>query len=105
MHNEKIAIEKPKNLRSKDIELWRITEIIECCKYFQQQNLDLVEHDDRTIPMVTLLTNFETETSDYVNDASSPGIKSLMKISEKENINVKNIASFYDDWKFDLKNF
>ena len=73
---------------------------MECCKYFQQQEFE--ENEERAVSMVTLLTDFETDAS--ADQVSSSGIKNMMKMSESENIDIKNISSFYDDWKFDLKN-
>jgi hypothetical protein len=101
VQNEKISIEKPKNLKSKDPEMWRITEIIECCKYFHEQELEA--QDDGKVFMVTLLTtDFDTNTTGSTNEVPSSEIKKLENMSQKENIDIQNIVSFYDDWKYYL---
>ncbi len=58
------------NLKKKNIELWRFYQLIECCKFFQQEKLE---------KLVTLLVINET----YEKSAESNSIKEIAEINSK----------------------
>jgi protein SMG5 len=79
-------------MKNKDVDLYRLAQLIDCCKYFQE-NHNLVDIDENIANMVTLLVNNSLNDDHLTNNA-----KNLLFTCQKENINVKNIADFYAKW-------
>jgi protein SMG5 len=97
IQNEKISNNNRQQLlKSKDIDAWRFSQLIDCCKYFKQQfevNKN-DQHKDGITQMVTLLTNHNLHEIE-INER----LTNLIKMAYSEKIEVKNIKEFYDKWK------
>jgi hypothetical protein len=85
---------KVASLKNKDIETIRISQLVDCCKYFQE-NHNLVDRDENVVNMVTLLVS-----SEVLNDENlSASTRNMLLTCQIENINFKNIIEFYEKWK------
>lgn len=78
-HNEKSsdhAAGANSALKKKDVDAWRSSQLLECCRFFQRESGTA---DDKRSSMVTVLTN---------NDPSDPNVdaklKSLLSQSEQQ---------------------
>ena len=87
--SRKVSLQK-----NKDLETTRISQLVDCCKYFQE-NHNLVDRDENIVNMVTLLVS-----SEVLNDENlSASTRNLLLTCKTENINFKNIIEFYEKWK------
>ena len=110
MQTEKILKNRQTHLKNKDTEMWRISELIDCCKYFQQQKSLVADKEEtKTFEMITLLTSYSedilnridnvTTSADGINEQQKARISCLLNSARKENIIIKNIGDFYNKWK------
>ena len=83
-HNEKTnnSSSAHSSLKKKDVEAWRSSQLLECCRFFQKESASASSvggADCKRSNMVTLLTN---------NDPSEPNVdvkfKSLLNQSEQQ---------------------
>ena len=59
-HNEKIVANYDLILlKKKDLELWRFYQLIDCCKYFQEEAVLNNKNEDKRLNMITILINCE----------------------------------------------
>ena len=82
------------NLKNKDLESMRISQLVDCCKYFQE-NHNLVDRDENVVNMVTLLVSSEVLNDEHL----SANTRNLLLSCQMENINFKNIIDFHEKWK------
>jgi hypothetical protein len=85
---------KVASLKNKDIETIRISQLVDCCKYFQE-NHNLVDRDENVVNMVTLLVSSEVLNDEHL----SASTRNMLLTCQIENINFKNIIEFYEKWK------
>jgi protein SMG5 len=91
--NEKINYGHDMTLRKRDLELWRFHQLIDCCKYFQEESTihsnNSHSHENRA-NIITILTFSE------LNDEK---FKNMVKLSAENSIKLENIKEFCDRWK------
>lgn len=96
IHNEKLSNNRQQTLKSKDIDSWRLYQLIDCCKYFKQQFevSKNIQSETSITQMVTLLINHNLNETNC-----NERLKNLIQSANSEQIEVKNIKEFYDKWK------
>ena len=81
-------------LKNKDLDSTRISQLVDCCKYFQE-NRNIVDKDENVTSMVTLLVSNAVLNNEHLSNST----RSLLLACQINNINFKNIVDFYDKWK------
>lgn len=91
--NEKINSGHDMAMRKRDLELWRFYQLIDCCKYFQEESTGQSTSSqslESRVNIITILT---------FSDLADEKCTNMVSLSAEHSVKLENIKEFCERWK------